>query len=198
MIESIEELEALYGTLRAPSLLKVADRVNADYRAWIEASPFVALATVGPEGLDCSPRGDDGQVVFVVDENTLHLPDWTGNNRIDSLRNILRDGRLSLMFLIPGSGTVIRANGHGRIDADSALLQHYARSGKEPRSVLVVSVEEVYFQCARAVMRAGLWQEAALPELPSIGQMLKTLSKGAVGDDEYDKAWPKRARKNLW
>lgn len=198
MIETIGELESLYGTPKQASLLKVADRVTPDYRAWIEASSFVALATVGPSGLDCSPRGDNGQVVFVEDENTLHLPDWTGNNRIDSLRNIVCDGRLSLMFLIPGSGTVIRVNGHGRIDAGSTLLQRYARSGKEPRSVLVVKVEEVYFQCSRAVMRAGLWDGRAVPELPSIGRMLKTLSRGEVGGEEYDKSWPERAAKTLW
>jgi len=198
MIATVAELEALYGTPKAAAQVKVATEITPDYRAWIEAAPFVALATVGPEGLDCTPRGDQGQVVFVQDAHTLHLPDRVGNNRIDSLRNIVRDGRLSLMFLIPGSGTVIRVNGGGRIVCDAAILHRYARSGKAPRSVLVVDVAEVYFQCSRAVMRAGLWDGQQPPALPSVGQMLKTLSKGALGGDEYDKAWPERARANLW
>lgn len=198
MIETIEELEALYGVPKPTALVKVTDRITPDYRVWIEASPFVALATAGPEGLDCTPRGDEGQVVFVEDEKTLHLPDRIGNNRIDSLRNIVRDPRCALMFLIPGSGTVIRVNGRGRIVADHTVLQRHARSGKAPRSVLVVSIEEVYFQCSRAVLRSGLWSGKDVPELPSVGQMLKTLSNGEVGGEEYDKAWPKRAAENLW
>lgn len=198
VIDSIEKLEALYGTPKATALVKVADHITGHYRQWIEAAPFCALATVGPEGLDATPRGDEGQVCFVLDENTLALPDRIGNNRIDSLRNIVRDPRVSLMFLIPGSGTVIRVNGSGKISADPALLERFTKSGKAPRSVLLVDVAEVYFQCSRAVLRSGLWEGRETPDLPSVGEMLKTLSGGVEGGAEYDRAWPERARKNLW
>ena len=154
MIETLEQLEALYGTPKAPSRVKVADHINAEYGAYIKAAPFCALATVGPEGLDCTPRGDNGQVVFIEDDKTLSMPDWRGNDRLDTLRNIVRDPRLSLMFLVPGSQTIVRVNGTGRISATPELLQRFAKSGKVPRSVLLISVNEVYFQCARAVMRA--------------------------------------------
>ena len=198
MIETIEQLEALYGTASAPSLEKVADHVTRDYRAIIEASPFVSLATIGSEGLDCSPRGNTGQVVFVEDKNTLALPDWRGNNRIDSLRNVVRDPRVALMFLVPGSDMIVRVNGRGRISAAPEVLQHYAKSGKEPRSVLLITPDEVYFQCARAIMRAGLWDGPVAVELPSAGDILKAVSAGKVGGKEYDRTWPERAAKTLW
>jgi uncharacterized protein len=198
VIGSIEELEALYGTPKPASLVKVADRLTPEYRAWIEAARFCALATVGPEGLDCTPRGDDGQVVFVEDESTLVLPDRLGNNRIDSLRNIIRDPRVSLMFLIPGSDTVIRVNGTAQISADPEVLKAHAKHGKPPRSVIRVSIGEVYFQCARAVMRARLWDGREVPELPKPGQILAALSGGEVGGEVYDREWPARATKNLW
>ena len=141
MIETIEQLEALYGTPKAPSLVKVANYVTAEYGAFIKASPFVALATVGHEGLDCTPRGDNGQVVFVEDDKTLSLPDWRGNDRLDTLRNIVRDPRVSLMFLVPGSNTVVRVNGTGRISATPELLQRFAKSGKAPRTVLLMQTK---------------------------------------------------------
>lgn len=198
MIETIEQLEALYGQPKAPSLVKVADRVTPEYRAYIEAAPFVALATVGPEGLDCSPRGDNGQVVFVEDDKTLSLPDWRGNDRIDSLRNIVRDPRVSLMFLVPRSTTIVRANGQGRISANPELLQRFAKSGKVPRTVLLISIDEIYFQCARAVMRAGLWNNTPAPDLPKAGEILAAMTNGHEGGTEYDKTWPERAAKTLW
>ena len=199
MIETVEQLEAHYGSPKAPSLVKVADRITPEYRAWIEAAPFCALATVGPEGLDASPRGDEGQVVFVEDEKTLALPDRRGNDRLDSLRNIVRDGRVSLMFLIPGSGTVIRVNGTAAITADPEMLAKYATHRKEPRSVILSTVAEVYFQCARAVMRAGLWSGEDLSEgLPKPGEILAAMSKGDIGGKDYDETWAERARKTLW
>jgi len=198
VIETIEQLEALYGTPKPPSLVKVADHVTAEYGAFIKASPFVALATVGPEGLDCTPRGDNGQVVFIEDDKTLSLPDWRGNDRIDTLRNIVRDPRLSLMFLVPGSNTVVRVNGTGRISATPKLLQRFAKSGKTPRTVLLISIDEIYFQCARAVMRADLWSGKPPPTLPSAGDILASMTDGEVGGTEYDKTWPARAEKTLW
>jgi len=198
MIETVEQLEALYGTPKAPSLVKVADHINAEYGAYIKAAPFCALATVGPEGLDCTPRGDNGQVVFIEDDKTLSMPDWRGNDRLDTLRNIVRDPRLSLMFLVPGSQTIVRVNGIGRISATPELLQRFAKSGKVPRSVLLISVNEVYFQCARAVMRAGLWEGKPTPELPTAGEILASMTDGEVGGKEYDKTWPARAEQTLW
>ena len=198
MIETVEQLEALYGTPKAPSLVKVADHVTAEYGAFIKAAPFVALSTVGPEGLDCSPRGDNGQVVFIEDDKTLSLPDWRGNDRIDSLRNIVRDPRVSLMFLVPGSTTVVRVNGHGLISNTPSLLQRFAKSGKTPRTVLLITISEIYFQCARAVMRAGLWDNNPAPALPSAGDILASMTDGEISGSEYDKTWPARAEKTLW
>ncbi|MSU90629.1 pyridoxamine 5'-phosphate oxidase family protein [Rhodobacteraceae bacterium 2CG4] len=199
-IEDTAALEALYGTPRAAATVKVADRITPAYRAWIEASPFCILSTVGPEGLDGSPRGDDGPVVAVLDEATLALPDRRGNDRIDSLRNIVRDPRVALMFLIPGAGTVIRVNGSARISAAADLLDRFASHGKPPRSVVVVSVQEVYFQCARAVMRARLWDGgiADPAALPTPGRMLETMSGAAIDGDAYDRDWPGRAAGSLW
>ncbi|MEE9453067.1 MAG: pyridoxamine 5'-phosphate oxidase family protein [Paracoccaceae bacterium] len=198
MIETIEQLEALYGTPKAASVVKITDHITAEYGAYIKVSPFCALATVGPEGLDCTPRGDNGQVVFIEDDKTLSLPDWRGNDRIDTLRNIIRDPRLSLMFLVPGSNTIVRVNGRGRISATPKLLQRFAKSGKVPRTVLLITVNEVYFQCARAVMRAGLWEGKPAPALPTAGQILSSMTDGKVGGTQYDKTWPARAEKTLW
>ncbi|MBL4805701.1 MAG: pyridoxamine 5'-phosphate oxidase family protein [Rhodobacteraceae bacterium] len=198
MIETIEQLEALYGTPKPPSLVKVVDHITAEYGAFIKLSPFVALSTVGPEGLDCSPRGDDGQVVFIEDDKTLVLPDRRGNDRIDSLRNIVRDPRVSLMFLVPGSSMVVRVNGTGRISAAPDLLQRYSKSGKDPRSVILITVQEIYFQCARAIMRADLWNGPVEANLPTAGEILSSITDGAVGGADYDKTWPERAAKTMW
>ena len=201
IIKSVEELETLYGEPGAASLRKVSDRTTPEYRAWIKSSPFCALATVGPEGADASPRGDRGEVVFELDEKTLAMPDRRGNNRMDSLRNIVRDGRVALMFLTPGSDTVTRINGRGEVSVDPQLIERFAVQEKPPRSVIVIHIEEIYFQCARAVMRAGLWNNAVWPELgdlPTAGDILAAQTAGEVGGVEYDKAWPARAKASLW
>lgn len=200
-IETVEELEALYGHVGEASTAKVADRVTPQYRRIIEASPFLALATAGPEGLDCSPRGDKPGFVRVQDERTVLLPDRRGNNRVDSLRNVVRDPRVALMFLIPGSGNALRLNGRACLDADPALLASFAVDGKAPRSVMVIGVEELYFQCARAVVRAGLWDAARHVDprtLPTPGQILADMSKGRVGGKAYDDAWADRAAATMW
>ncbi len=193
-------LRKIYHQMPAPaSTEKVATRITPEYRAWIEAAPFCALATVGPDGLDASPRGDLGQVTYVEDERTLVLPDRRGNNRIDSLLNILRDPRVALMYLIPGSGTVIRVNGTAELRDDAELLARYAQKGKEPRSVIVVTPGEVYFQCARAVMRAELWKAAPdTSHLPSVGTILDGMTQGAIDGKTYDTEWPERAAKTMW
>ena len=200
-INTVEELEALYGPVGEASIVKVASRVTPQYRALIAASPFAALATCGPEGLDCSPRGDVAGFVRVHDERTLMLPDRRGNNRVDSLRNIVRDPRVAFMFLIPGCGTTLRVNGHAHLDTDADLLASFAVDGKAPRSVIVTMVGEIYFQCARAIVRSGLWNPArhADPrELPSPGQILAAMTEERVGGEEYDRAWAGRAAATMW
>jgi PPOX class probable FMN-dependent enzyme len=201
-ITTLEALEALYTPAPVPaSVVKVTDHITPDYRALIEASPFVALATIGPEGLDCSPRGDKPGFVRVADPKTLILPDRRGNNRIDSLRNVVRDPRVALLFLIPGSGTTFRVNGRAVISADPELLESFAMDGKAPRTAIVVTVQEAYFQCARAIVRSGLWNADAQVDpksLPTAGAMLAAMTRGEVGGEVYDREWPERAAKTLW
>jgi PPOX class probable FMN-dependent enzyme len=201
IVDSIEKLEALYGAPGEAALVKEVDRIVPAYRALIEASPFAVLATAGPEGLDCSPWGDRPGFVRVADEKTLMMPDRRGNNRVDSLRNIVRDPRAALLFLLPGSGTTLRVNGRGVVSIDSALLDSFSVEDKPPRSVVVLTVDAVYFQCARAIQRADLWNpeiRAAAEALPSPGRMLAEVSAGRVGGEAYDRAWPERAKQSLW
>ena len=204
IITTIDELEAIYGTLSEASdasIVKEIPYINAHYRALIEASPFVSLATNGPEGLDCSPRGDAAGFVRVHDECTLMLPDRRGNNRIDSLRNIVRDPRVGLLFLIPGSGNTLRVNGTAKLSVDPDLLASFEMEGKVPRTVAIVTVETAYFQCARAIIRSDLWNPARHIDpksLPTPGQILAGLSENKVGGEAYDREWPERARKSMW
>ena len=200
-ITSLEALEALYGTPLAASLVKEADRVTPHYRAFIAASPFVALATSGPEGLDCSPRGDAPGFVQVADERTLLMPDRRGNNRVDSLRNIVRDPRVGLLFLIPGIGETLRVNGRAAISVAAGLLDQFRVEGKAPRAVVEISVEAVYFQCARAISRSDLWSpeaRVARAALPSTGEILSELSRGVVDGRAYDEALPARLAATLY
>ncbi len=200
-IQSIEELEALYGLPGETSLVKELDCIIPEYAAFIEASPFVALATCGPEGLDCSPRGDLPGFVRIKDERTLLMPDRHGNNRADSLKNIIRDGRIGLLFMVPGSGTTLRVNGRAVLSVDPVLRATLAVEGKPPRSVIVVSVDAVYFQCARAISRSDLWNPAKHVDpktLPTPGAILAAVSANRVGGESYDREWPERARKTMW
>ncbi len=198
LIETIDALEAHYGTPGEASLRKVATRLTPLYRQWIMTSRFCVLTTVGPEGTDGSPRGDDGPVVTELDPQTLALPDWRGNDRIDSLRNIVRDGRVSLMFMVAGSNNVVRVNGMGAVTADEGLRARFARDGKVPRTVILITIAEVYTQCARALIRSRLWAGEAVPDLPSVGQILAEVSAGETGGPDYDAAWPERAAKTMW
>ena len=200
-ITTIEELEAIYAKPAEASIVKEVDHITLHYRALIEASPFAVLATSGPEGLDCSPRGDRPGFVRVVDETTLMMPDRRGNNRVDSLRNIVRDSRVALLFMIPGSGTTLRVNARAHLTTDENLLASFAIEGQHPRSVIVVKVDSIYFQCARAIVRSELWNPARHVDpqtLPSPGQILAELSDNRVGGEEYDRTWPARAKKTLW
>lgn len=201
IIRTIEELEALYGHPGETSTIKEADCITPSYRALIEASPFAALATAGPEGLDCSPRGDAGCAVRIVDERTVMMPDRRGNNRCDSLRNIVRDPRVALLFLIPGSGTTMRLYGKAHLSVEPKLLESFAVQGQAPRSVIVVQVEKVYFQCARAVVRSELWNPERHVDpslLPTPGDILAEMSQARVGGKAYDEEWPERAARTMW
>lgn len=198
-IETIEALEALYDTPRGAALTKVTRRLTSSYRRFIEQSRFCVISTVGPDGTDGSPRGDTSAVVTVEDESTLLLPDWRGNNRLDTLRNIVRDGRISLMFFVPGSTTVIRVNGTAIVRTDPELIKGFEREGKQPRTVIVVSISEVYSQCARALIRSGLWTAGDQTHgLPTAGQMLKEATEGAVDADAFDADWSDSTKVTLW
>ena len=200
-ITSIEQLEALYGLPGETSTVKDVDRITPHYRAFIEASPFAVLATSGPEGLDCSPRGDQAGFVRIHDEKTLMLPDRRGNNRVDSLRNVVRDPNVALLFLIPGAGTTLRVNGRAHLSVEPQLLASFAVTGKAPRSVTVITVGSVYFQCARAIVRSDLWnsdRHVDPKSLPSPGDILAACSDNRVGGEEYDRVWPARAQQTLW
>jgi PPOX class probable FMN-dependent enzyme len=201
IIATIDQLEAIYGQPNEASTVKVADRITPQYRVLIDKSPFAALATCGPEGLDCSPRGDLPGFVRAHDETTLMMPDRRGNNRVDSLRNIVRDPRIALLFLIPGSGSTLRVNGRARISADVDLLASFKIDGKAPRTVIVMTVDEIYFQCARAIVRSDLWnpdRRVDPKSLPTPGQILAEMSENRVGGEDYDRAWPERARQTMW
>jgi PPOX class probable FMN-dependent enzyme len=200
-ITSVAELESLYGVPNEASTVKEVDWLTPHYRVYIEAAPFVALATSGPEGLDCSPRGDRPGFVRIHDDKTLMLPDRRGNNRIDSLRNIVRDPRVGLLFLIPGVGNTLRVNGRAHLSVDPNLLESFAVEDKAPRSVTVITVDTVYFQCARALVRSELWnseRHVNPRSLPSAGEILAALSENRVGGVTYDSEWPGRAAKTMW
>jgi PPOX class probable FMN-dependent enzyme len=198
LITTLEALHAHYGTPSDPAIRKVTRHIIPAYRQVLDRSRFCILTTVGPEGTDGSPRGDDGPVVTVLDDRTLALPDWKGNERIDSLRNIVRDGRVSLCFLIPGWKNLLRVNGTARLTADASLCARFDRGGVQPRTVILIDVAEVYSQCARAVVRAGLWTAGDQSEgLPTTGQMLADASEGGIDAAEYDAASAKRAG-SIW
>ncbi len=201
IIKTVEKLESIYGQPVEASIVKEVDHVTPDYRALIEASPFAVLATSGPEGLDASPRGDRPGFTRVHDEKTLMLPDRRGNNRVDSLRNIVRDPRAALLFLIPGVGITLRVNGRAHLSIDPELLASFTMERKAPRSVIVLAVDAVYFQCARAILRSDLWnpEKHVDPQsLPSAGEILAALTEARVGGAEYDQKWPIRAKQTLW
>lgn len=201
-ISTMAELEALYGEQPyPPAVLKEIDRVNETYRKLIEASPFVALATSGPDGLDCSPRGDPKGFVRVIDEKTIAIPDRRGNNRIDSLRNLIHDPRVALLFLIPGVSETLRVMGRVTISTDPALCESFLMQGKAPRTVLVVAVEKVFFQCAKAIVRSKLWDPATKVEratLPTPGSILAEITDGKHGGPAHDAAAPERMKATIY
>jgi PPOX class probable FMN-dependent enzyme len=200
-ITSVEQLEAIYGHPSGAAVWKEIDHVNAQYRAFIEAAPFFVLASVGPEGVDVSPRGDAPGFVRVTEERTLMIPDRRGNNRIDSLRNIVRDPRVSLLFLIPGVGETFRVIGRASISTDPALLEGFVFAGKTPRAVIIVAVERVYFQCSKAIIRSRLWEAETKVDrksLPSNGTIIAAITQGKEGGEAYDRAYPERLRQTIY
>jgi PPOX class probable FMN-dependent enzyme len=201
-ITTIAELESLYSdTPYGPALFKETDRITAQYRKLIEAAPFCVIATCGPEGLDCSPRGDPPGFVRVVDDHTLVIPDRRGNNRIDSLRNLVRDPRISLLFLIPGVGETMRVNGHAKISTDPTLTESFAMNGKVPKCVLIVTVEKAYFQCTKAIIRSKLWDPASRVDrktLPTPGSILAEITDGKIGGPEHDRLAPARIKETIY
>lgn len=200
-VTTVEQLEALYGTPLPNALLKELDHISDFYRAFIAAAPFVVLATAGPEGLDCTPRGDPPGFVRVVDRKTLMLPDRRGNNRVDSLRNLVVDPRIALLFLIPGVGETLRVNGRAAISVDPALCASFAMAGKLPRSVIVVTAERVYYQCPKALVRSRLWDPSRHVDrtsLPSSGQILAAIRPGEIDADAHDRAYPERIRETIY
>jgi len=198
-IVTLDDLHAHYGQPGAASQIKVMAAMTPAYRAHISRARFCVLTTVGPEGTDCSPRGDEGPVVTIQDDQTLLLPDWKGNERIDSLRNIVRDGRVSLLFLIAGSNVAMRVNGSARVTADPEKIQGFERQGKKPRSVIVIRIEQVYSQCARALIRSGLWTDPHdIAGLPTVGDMLNEITSGEFDGATYDIEWPERAARTMW
>ncbi|MDC9592427.1 pyridoxamine 5'-phosphate oxidase family protein [Xenorhabdus sp. IM139775] len=201
IVTDIAKLEEIYGKPAPASVFKEVNYIHPVYRPFIESSPFVALATVGPEGMDVSPRGDQAGFLHIEDEKTLLLPDRKGNNRIDSLRNILHDNRVALLFLIPGIGETLRVNGRAEIIIDPEIRERFAYRNALPYSVLRITVDAVFFQCSRAILRSKLWDISTQLErsnLPSVGNILKEISKGDFDGADYDAKLPQRLKDNLY
>jgi PPOX class probable FMN-dependent enzyme len=201
LITTVEQLEAVYGQPSGAALAKEIDHIAPVYRRLIEAAPFVAIATGGPDGLDCSPKGDAPGFVRVLDDKTLALPDRPGNNRIDGFRNLLKEPRIGLLFLIPGVGETLRVNGRAAISIDPELLASFAVNGKLPRCVLLVHVETIFFHCSKAIVRSKLWDEATKIDrksLPSTGTIIAEVSNGRLGGEDYDRAAPERIKSMLY
>jgi PPOX class probable FMN-dependent enzyme len=200
IVTSEAELEAIYGKPAGAAVIKEIPFISDHYRRFIEVSPFVVLATSGPEGLDCTPRGDPAGFVRVVDSKTVMLPDRRGNNRIDTLRNIVRDPRIALLFLIPGIGRTLRINGRATISTDPELCASFTMENKVPRSVIIVTAESVYTQCPKALVRSHLWDASRhLPEsaLPSSGTMMKAV-QADFDAETYDREYPQRLKETIY
>lgn len=201
MLTSVEQLEAIYGTPSERAIWKEIPYLNEDYRAFVEASPFIVLATAGPDGMDCSPKGDAPGFVRIIDKRTLAIPDRPGNNRIDNLRNIVNDGRVSVLFILPGIGETLRVNGRATVSNDADLLESFAVDGKLPRTAIVVNVETVYFHCSKALARSHLWnpeRHIERSKLPSAGQMHKRLAGRDFDAQAYDKDLAERLPNMLY
>lgn len=199
-ITSEEELAAHYGEPMPTSLTKEINHISDHYRAFINKAPFVVIASAGPEGLDASPRGDPAPIVRVLDSKTIALPDRRGNGRIDTLKNIVRDGRVALLFIIPGVGETLRINGRAYLTTDPALRESFIMQGKAPTTVAIIEVDACYYQCPKAFVRAKLWDSSThidRKELPSNGEMIKALTPDFDGAT-YDKNYPQRIKDTIY
>jgi PPOX class probable FMN-dependent enzyme len=197
-ITKMRDLEALYGKPSTAAIRKVSPQITPLYRRWMMASRFCVLTSVGPEGTDGSPRGEDGPVVLELDPQTLAMPDWRGNNRLDSLRNIVSDGRVSLMFMVPGSATIVRVNGRAVLTADADLRARFELGGRLPATVIVITLKEIYAQCARAPVRAGLWHRDDSAVVPTMGDILSEMTNGTEGGKSFDAKYASLETDALW
>ncbi len=200
-VTTIAELEALYGAPVGASVTKEVDFITDEYRVFAEKAPFVVVATVGPDGTDCSPRGDPAGFVRVIDRKRLLIPDRQGNNRIDSMRNLVHDPRISLLFLVPGVSETLRINGRARIVVDPALAATFVINGKTPRTLLEITADRVYYQCSKALIRSRLWSaDAQVPRaaLPTCGEILAAISDNAIDAAEYDRTYPDRIKQTIY
>jgi PPOX class probable FMN-dependent enzyme len=200
-IRTIDELVELYDAPVPTSITKEIDHLTELHRAYIDASPFVIVATSGPDGVDCSPRGDAPGFIRVVDERTLLMPDRRGNNRLDTLRNLVVDPRIGLLFLVPGVGVTLRVNGTAEISTDAELRQSFAVGDKLPTTVIVVTAESVYTQCPKALIRSHLWDPSRHrdpAELPSVGDILQLITAGEFDGKSHDAAYPERLRQTIY
>jgi uncharacterized protein len=201
IVRTVEELTALYDAPMESSLAKEIDHLTDLHRAYVEASPFVLVATSGPEGLDCSPRGDEPGFVRVADPRTLLLPDRRGNNRLDTLRNIVVDGRVGLLFLVPGVGVTLRVNGTASLSTDPELRESFAVRGTPPTTVVVVRTTAVYTQCPKALVRSHLWdadRHRDPADLPTVGAIMQAITEGSFDGAAYDRAYPERLARTLY
>jgi PPOX class probable FMN-dependent enzyme len=198
-IESVADLEALYDAPVPASLSKVADHLTPSYRRWVEAARFCVISTAGARGTHGTPRGDVEPVVRVTGPNMILLPDWRGNNRLDALRDLIEDPRIAFLFMIPGTKTTVRVNGKAWITDDLGLRETFQKKNILPATVIVTEVAEVYTQCAKALMRSGLWEGAPLPEgLPTVGEILADQTDGAMGGPDYDATYEVNAIPRMW
>ena len=201
LVTSVAQLETIYGEPMPTSLVKEIDHINDGYRKLIEAAPFVVIATSGPGGLDCSPKGDAPGFIRIVDDKTLMIPDRPGNNRLDGFKNLMSDPRIALLFIIPGVGETLRINGHASVSVDPALRESFAVNGKPARAVLIVKVETIFFHCSKAIVRAKMWDPKSQIErssLPSTGTIIAELSGGKMGGEQYDKEAPEKIKSMLY
>ena len=200
-ITSLEDLETLYGAPSDRALFKEIDHISDHYRAFIEAAPFAVVASVGAKGIDASPRGDAPGFVTIIDPKTLHLPDRRGNNRLDTLRNLVVDPRISLLFMIPGVGETLRIKGTAILLTDSTLCGRYAINGKAPKCIIEIKIDRIYYQCQKALARSRLWEPDARVDrstLPSAGDMLQALSDEGFDGKSYDKGYPDYMKKTIY
>ncbi|MFK7997414.1 MAG: pyridoxamine 5'-phosphate oxidase family protein [Granulosicoccus sp.] len=199
-VSTLKQLESLYSQPARASVDKETSEINAAYRSLIEAASFVTVASVGYSGLDCSPRGDKAGFVHILDSRTVALPDRRGNNRLDTLRNVLQDPRIALLFLIPGLNETLRINGRAHISTNENLLASFEVDGSLPVTALVIKIETMFFQCARALKRSQLWNAESKVDpnsLPRAGELIKSVVAN-FDADEYDTKLATRQASTLY